>query len=625
MVAELVLDDQFTAVDLATPDPATIKFRRKRDDVLGVVWEMGQWQNNEWVPLDRPTIRYIPIDPMPGKPYGRSPMMPALFPALFLLGFYQDLKRVIANQGYPRIDIAVKVEPIYKLLTGGDPKKEAELSPEKVQSVLKNLTDSTIAAFNSVKPGDTYIHPDLVEVNQPVGAMGANSLGMVQSIIESLERMCIRGIKTISLLFGVADGVGEANANRQWEIHVAGIKNVQHLAENLIESEYEILLQAAGFMADVEMRFAELRAAEEFRDQQTLTAKIANYMQLMDRGMITPNAAAEELLGYVSDAVALSYDDPDGSAVPLGEPEPEPTPTGGNDDGTGTSTDGAEEDENTTALSRMRTQRDGTAGDADSEPIRETEIDEAIAWFDTEEPEYAGILEATILNDGDEVDRATIAEFYRAAGGEGSVRWGYETSTRKYKNLDTDKYVHGNSINAVRNRVSTAASGEIDDLLTGFYNGDITSAQLRMYGERAIKQGQISNYLLGRGGRNMMQQSDWGRVGYLTKKQYGHWRSFVNDVSQGSITEAQARARGSMYGGCTTESYERGRATSFGVEGSLPTYPGQQSCMSNCRCRWSLTEKEDRVEAKWIRSGGADSCEDCKENATNYNPYVIMR
>ena len=48
--------------------------KQNRDEYLG-----------QWVALDRDTIRYVPIDPFPGKPTGRSLAAPALFPALFLI------------------------------------------------------------------------------------------------------------------------------------------------------------------------------------------------------------------------------------------------------------------------------------------------------------------------------------------------------------------------------------------------------------------------------------------------------------------------------------------------------------------------------------------------------------
>ena len=113
MCVEMVLDlDGRTAIDLATPDVGSLRFMLTVDPVLGAQWIMGQFQGGRsFVPLQRETIRYIPIDPAPGQPpYGRAPAGPALFSTLFLLGLLQDLRRVVAQQGYPRYDISVSLQ-----------------------------------------------------------------------------------------------------------------------------------------------------------------------------------------------------------------------------------------------------------------------------------------------------------------------------------------------------------------------------------------------------------------------------------------------------------------------------------------------------------------------------------
>ena len=116
LFSELVLDaDAQTAIDLATPDPGTVRFRQAIDPVLGRVWLLGQFQAGQFVDLSmRETIGYIPIDPAPANPYGRAPAAPAIFSSLFLLGLLHDLRRVVAQQGYPRYDLAISLEQLRK-------------------------------------------------------------------------------------------------------------------------------------------------------------------------------------------------------------------------------------------------------------------------------------------------------------------------------------------------------------------------------------------------------------------------------------------------------------------------------------------------------------------------------
>src|SRR5690606_28043428 len=118
LFAELVLDSGGRVpVDLATPDPISVRFRRVQDPQRGPIWQPGQWQGGEFVPLDRPTVRYTPVDPFPGSPYGRPLAAPSLFTTLFLLAMLHDIRRVVQQQGYPRLDISLDTEKMATLLS----------------------------------------------------------------------------------------------------------------------------------------------------------------------------------------------------------------------------------------------------------------------------------------------------------------------------------------------------------------------------------------------------------------------------------------------------------------------------------------------------------------------------
>jgi hypothetical protein len=93
---ELVLGRrQNVPVDIATPDPQIARFRKVQHPDRGTIWQLGQYVNGEWRNLDSPTIRYIPIDPAPGSPYGRGLATPALFTTIFLIGLMHDLRPTI--------------------------------------------------------------------------------------------------------------------------------------------------------------------------------------------------------------------------------------------------------------------------------------------------------------------------------------------------------------------------------------------------------------------------------------------------------------------------------------------------------------------------------------------------
>jgi hypothetical protein len=239
----------------------------------------------------------VPVDPgTEGAPYGRSLVTPAVFSALFLLSLLHDLRRVVAQQGYPRLDIEVKLQE----LAGSMPDEAAD-DPEAQRAWVEGVINEVAAMYAQLEPDDAYVHTDVVQVNRPVGAVDASSLGAVDSLLRAVERMATRGLKTMPLLMGSNEAVSETHANRQWEIHAAGIKALQHLAEQMLERLLTRALQMQGLRTVVEFRFAELRASEAFRDAQTAALVIENAKQKYLAGWVSQDEAALEVTGHKSD------------------------------------------------------------------------------------------------------------------------------------------------------------------------------------------------------------------------------------------------------------------------------------------------------------------------------------
>lgn len=322
ILGELVLDRRGRRpVDLATPDPASVRFRRVDDLERGAIWQPFQWQGSEQVPLDRATICYIPVDPLPGPPYGRAIVAPALFTALFLLGLLHDLRRVVAQQGYPRIDLVVNLEKLKAMMPKSDDDDD-EPDPKKLAAWVKAAVAEVERFYAQLQPESAYVHTDAIEVKRPVGAVDSSSLGAVDGLIKALERMLVRGLKTMPLMMGTTDGVSEANANRQWEIYAAGIKSIQHLVEAMLERLLTLALQVQGIAAVVRFRFAELRAAEEERDARTQKQRQDNAAHAFDRGWISQQEAAQLAVGHDADAPAPRRTTASTPAAPTTQPDP---------------------------------------------------------------------------------------------------------------------------------------------------------------------------------------------------------------------------------------------------------------------------------------------------------------
>lgn len=317
LMAELVLDQSGrTPLDIATPDPATARWRRIEDPDLGAVWQLGQWQRGAFVPLDRETVRYVPVDPFPGHPEGRAIAAPALFTATFLLAMLHDIRRVVQQQGYPRIDISIDLEKLAAAMP-----RDAAQNPETFRLWVNGMIAEVERVYASLEPDDAYIHASPVIVNRPVGTVDSSSLGAVGGIIEALERMLVRALKSMPLLLATNQTGTETQSNREWEVYAAGIKAIQHLCEGLLEHLCTLALRAQGIPALVRWRFAELRAAELLRDAQTEEIKLRNARAKYDNGWTSQDEASQEATGHDADVDAPRAT-PSGGASVNANPDP---------------------------------------------------------------------------------------------------------------------------------------------------------------------------------------------------------------------------------------------------------------------------------------------------------------
>lgn len=293
LCAELVLDGAASeTLDLATPDPYSIRFRKRPDALMKEVWEPGQQQSNDFISLDIPTFRYVPVDPFPASPYGRSLAAPGLFTTIFTLSLLHDVKRVVMQQGYKRLDIEVSTEQAMDAFSF-DQAGFNSLG-EYVEAAIGQIR----TAYSQLQPDDAFIHTDIFKLGTPVGTADADAISAISLLIERLEKMATRALKSNALIMGTGDSVGETDSNRQWEVHNAGIKSVQHLLENMLDSLFQVSLQAKGIQAKVEFRFAELRASEMFRDQQTLTLQIQNARSAYEAGYVSQDEASQMAVGH---------------------------------------------------------------------------------------------------------------------------------------------------------------------------------------------------------------------------------------------------------------------------------------------------------------------------------------
>ncbi len=357
---ELILDDiGRTPLDIVAPDPTIVRFQKTTDGPYGEVYEIGQIRDGKFETLDYPTVRYLPVDPEPGSPYGRPMFSSAVFPALFIIGLFSDLRRVIANQGYPRGEVKINVEKLRLAYP--------DMKSDDFNAVIENLIGQVQRILSTLDVDEDFIHVDMYEYGTASGAIDATSLGGAGPVTEAVERMMIRAMKTMPLMMGVTDGVSEANANRQWEIFAAGIKALQHHMEQLLEQLLTLAMETLGIQTKVVVRFAELRAAEAQRDAETDLRK----MFVAEKGELLGYMSRDEASLYAVGHKAAEAEKPADATAPTHAPElPQPV-------------------DNVTATAQGQTR-------AASASVSQQDLKDAVAAWNVALPNWAGLLEAEV-------------------------------------------------------------------------------------------------------------------------------------------------------------------------------------------------------------------------------------
>ena len=270
---ELILSpDVMEALTIAVMEPDAVKFRKIDDPVIGMHWQMGQWQGTRWEPIEDDTVKFVSLRPKIDNPYGRPMITSAIIPSIFLLVFMRELREVVKHQGYPRLDIEIIGETVRMNAPDhilGDPEKETAY----MHSIIQQID----ATMKKLEPRDVYIHMDDVKLNQPVGTVNHQVLQGIDIMIDHETKQIIQGLKTMAVLLGHNDTTTETYATREWEIYMAAIRSAQFEVATVLTQFLKLVCQIEGVHAtQVSFKFRELRDSEALRYAQVDKQNLEN-------------------------------------------------------------------------------------------------------------------------------------------------------------------------------------------------------------------------------------------------------------------------------------------------------------------------------------------------------------
>ncbi len=210
--------------------------------------------------------------------------------------------------------------------------------------------------------------------------------------------------------------------------------------------------------------------------------------------------------------------------------------------------------------------------------------------------------------------------------------WVYEEEQGRYRNKGNGQYLSHAAIIALRDTFlggrNAIIAAVIGDVLTGDL-ADLTPAgrerivmdlDRRLW--REVESSMIAEYVLGRGGLRAMTDDDYRLLDELVREQRAYWERFMEDIRTGKVvTQAGITQRANLYNHAGRSFHARAMARAWGI--NLPTMPGEQRCLTNCRCSWDVRRTKEGIEATWKLGGSENTCDDCNRNARAYNPLFF--
>jgi len=157
----------------------------------------------------------------------------------------------------------------------------------------------------------------------------------------------------------------------------------------------------------------------------------------------------------------------------------------------------------------------------------------------------------------------------------------FDTGSARYRNAATGRYVSNAQITGLRDGFADRVMGRTDGIVSRLVSGDITISDFESAMRQHVRDVHLAEYTLGRGGRAVMTQADYGRTGYYLRDQYGYLRNFRADIAAGNLTDEQIKARARLYTEDAIGAFERGRKAAFeaaGVEYVKYVTAGERVC-----------------------------------------------
>ena len=610
MFIELELNESADmAMDIAVMDPYIARFNR-----VGEEWLLGQWQNGKWVYLhEDPTVMYVPFNAGPNEPFGKSMLESAPLDVVRMLGVMNDFRRVLESQGWARADFEIDSEKLKDFMP---PEVIGDVDAE--DEFIRDFINGVNQMYSNLKPNEGYGHLDIVKVNMPVGGqMQSSFFGLVDGLMRLYDRRVGRATGSTPIKQHSNESIAETHAREQRKDYRIDISSIQSTVAGTLSTELGYVLRAEGVKGKVMFYFENtpdpedvkaiaeaegvkienLKKLKELRDMDGIDDE--SYEDAVNKYKAEKNKHSAGMRGAVTSyqlRVTSGHGTDEHHCWDLDCPQCGIDPEGAR--AATISPDGSEQ-----PLPAVPSDFAVTA------VFLESSIE---SFEDVMSADYKNLLNAKVtgMTQTDAIETVKKGD------------WVWNQLTKRYRNSKTKKTITSNTVLQLRDDFVDEMR-DFSNLTDDLVNSRMTVQEWVFEMRKRVRNVNSAEYMLARGGRNAMFQTDLDALSEIIKDQFGYLQQFGEEVRGGQLSASQITARSELYMESATAAHEKGKAASFDIV--LPAYPadGSQDCHARCRCRWEIDEKKNTTEAFWLLNVAAKHCDTCLSNAARWAPYTI--
>ena len=279
--------------DIKIVDPFQARYEKIEDPVGGQEWLLCKEEYGRCVAIHPdPTVIYEPLNPIPGRPFGRPLANSAIFAIIFLIGLLKSARQVVETQAWPRGMWRIDRKNLHEagIQTEADIQSIIEQNQALIAQYMKRATKGTQPIMGAEVSYDV------------IGAMGRHNLGAVEMLEKVLERWIVRGLKQYPILFGISgENALSTDANVQLEAHSIFVESFQETLEDIFHTFFVQILRARGNRGEVNFQLKRNNSLVRLHRSEILKNETESIRELQKEGTINAMEARTILRTKVSE------------------------------------------------------------------------------------------------------------------------------------------------------------------------------------------------------------------------------------------------------------------------------------------------------------------------------------